>query len=74
MLLAEFLIITLGASIGKALAKSLLGEGFASEVVPELVGPLEGWVKDKTTRRDAAKQLERLGQRVAERIRLLLNT
>jgi hypothetical protein len=74
MLLAEFLIITLGASIGKALAKSLLGEGFASEVVPELVGPLEDWVKDKATRRDAAKQLEKLGQRVAERIRPLLDT
>lgn len=74
MLLAEFLIITLGASIGKALAKSLLGEGFASEVVPELVGPLEDWVKDKTTRRDAAKQLEKLGQRVVDRIQPLLDT
>lgn len=74
MLFADLLIITLGASIGKALAKSLFGEGFAGEVVPEMVGPLEDWVKDKATRRNATKQLEKLGQRVAERIQPLLET
>lgn len=68
MLLAEFLIINLGVSVAKSLARSLLGGGFASEVLPELAGPLEDWGKDKATQREAAKQLEKLGQRVAERM------
>ncbi|HJQ35075.1 MAG TPA: NACHT domain-containing protein [Pyrinomonadaceae bacterium] len=73
MPLTEFLIIKLGASVAKALAVSLLGEGLAGKVVPELAGPLEDWGKDRATRREAEKRLEKLGRQVAERIQPLLD-
>lgn len=74
MALADLLIIKLGASVAKALAKSLVGEGFAKEVLPELVGPFEDWFKDKAEARKAEKELAKVGQIVAEKMRLRLST
>jgi hypothetical protein len=74
VVLAESLIVKLGSSVAKALAKSLVGEGFAAEVLPELVGPFEDWGKDKATRRAAEKELGNLGRRVAEKMRPRLDT
>lgn len=73
MAFAESLIIKLGSSIAKALAKSLLGDGLAGEVLPELAGTLEDWGKDKAARHAAEKELAKLGQVVAEKMGPRLN-
>lgn len=73
MPLVESLISTLGFSVAKALAKSLLGEGFAAEVLPELLSPVEAWGRDRATQKRAEKQLEKLGQHVAETMRPVLD-
>ena len=74
MTLADLLIVRLGASVAKALAKSFAGEGFAKEVLPELFGPLEDWAKGKAESRAAEKELAKVGQIVAEKMQRRMST
>jgi hypothetical protein len=69
MPLIETLVLTLGPAIGNTLLKSWLGEGPIVNLTDNLVDLLTGLGADKARQRKIERQLETIGQQVADEMR-----
>jgi hypothetical protein len=72
MLLLESFLLTLGASIAKALVKQWLGEGIVADVLPSLVDLSKGKTEKGLERWRESRRIEAIGEQVAEGMRSLL--